>query len=231
MLRQVVVEGDRNREPLPAATGTDRVEDIRGRHDAVVPLEVAQLSFELRPADGWQDLDILVPGRGSADAVVDQHDAGVRRREACAPAKDEREHPTSDLHIASLTEIANLIDGQAAAPGKTFPKCRPADGAVLCAVPRSGAADVEAAVAAAHRAQPAWAGSTPVERGALSASSPSCFTAGAKRLLGWSSTKRASRTSWRSARWTRLSRWGTSWRAKGAVSTGARQRRRRRTAP
>jgi alpha-ketoglutaric semialdehyde dehydrogenase len=71
------------------------------------------------------------------------------------------------LHIASLTEIANLIDGQATAPGKTFPKRRPADGTPLCAVPRSGVAEVEAAVAAARRAQPAWAASTPVERGRI----------------------------------------------------------------
>src|SRR5204863_7769104 len=44
---------------------------------------------------------------------------------------------------------------------------QPADGALLCNVVRSGAAEVEAAVAAARAAQPAWAAVTPVERGRL----------------------------------------------------------------
>jgi alpha-ketoglutaric semialdehyde dehydrogenase len=71
------------------------------------------------------------------------------------------------LHIASLTEIANLIDGLAVAPAETFTKRRPGDGSELCAVPRSTAVDVDSAVAAARRAQAAWARRTPVERGEL----------------------------------------------------------------
>jgi aldehyde dehydrogenase (NAD+) len=65
--------------------------------------------------------------------------------------------------------IANLIDGRAvpAATGQTFEKLRPADGSPLCAVARSGDADVSAAVAAARSAQPAWATVTPVDRGRL----------------------------------------------------------------
>jgi acyl-CoA reductase-like NAD-dependent aldehyde dehydrogenase len=72
----------------------------------------------------------------------------------------------SDLRIAS---IANLIDGRVApsATGRTFEKLRPADGSPLCTVSRSDAADVSAAVAAAHSAQPHWAARTPVERGVL----------------------------------------------------------------
>jgi alpha-ketoglutaric semialdehyde dehydrogenase len=65
--------------------------------------------------------------------------------------------------------ISNLIDGRAApaASGRTFEKLRPADGAPLCTVARSDAADVAAAVAAARSAKPAWAARTPVERGRL----------------------------------------------------------------
>jgi alpha-ketoglutaric semialdehyde dehydrogenase len=66
-------------------------------------------------------------------------------------------------------EISNLINARTepAASGRTFEKLRPADGSPLCAVVRSGEADVAAAVASARAAQPAWAGRTPVERGRL----------------------------------------------------------------
>jgi aldehyde dehydrogenase (NAD+) len=73
------------------------------------------------------------------------------------------------LHIAFLGDITNLVDGEAApsASGSTFEKRRPADGKPLCNAPRSVAGDVDAAVAAARRAQPGWAARTPVERGEL----------------------------------------------------------------
>jgi acyl-CoA reductase-like NAD-dependent aldehyde dehydrogenase len=63
--------------------------------------------------------------------------------------------------------ILNIVGGETAdsAPAATFEKVRPADGTLLCRVARSGAADVDAAVAAARRAQPDWAERTPVERG------------------------------------------------------------------
>jgi aldehyde dehydrogenase (NAD+) len=66
-------------------------------------------------------------------------------------------------------EIPNLIDGQkaAAAGGEWLDKLRPADGTLLCRVARSGAEDVDAAVAAAARSQRGWAARTPVERGDL----------------------------------------------------------------
>ena len=64
---------------------------------------------------------------------------------------------------------ANLIAGREtpASSGATFEKLRPADGALLCHVARSGAEDVAAAVDAARAAQPEWAARTPVERGRL----------------------------------------------------------------
>jgi alpha-ketoglutaric semialdehyde dehydrogenase len=68
---------------------------------------------------------------------------------------------------AGATEVANLVRGERAPAdsGATFEKLRPADGKLLCRVPRSGAADIAAAVAAARAAQPDWAARTPVERG------------------------------------------------------------------
>jgi alpha-ketoglutaric semialdehyde dehydrogenase len=63
----------------------------------------------------------------------------------------------------------NLIGGREAqaSSGGTFEKLRPADASLLCTAPRSDAADVAAAVAAARAAQPGWAARTPVERGQL----------------------------------------------------------------
>ena len=64
-------------------------------------------------------------------------------------------------------EIPNLVDGRAvpAASRESLEKLRPDDGTLLCRIPRSGAADVAAAVGAARGAQPAWAERTAVERG------------------------------------------------------------------
>ena len=64
--------------------------------------------------------------------------------------------------------IANIIAGEErpAAGGGTFEKVAPATGEVLSQVARSDKRDVEAAVAAAREAQPAWARTTPAERGA-----------------------------------------------------------------
>jgi len=65
--------------------------------------------------------------------------------------------------------VGNLIGGSPASArsGESFDKLRPSDGTLLCRLPRSRAEDVDAAVAAARRAQPAWAERTPVERGDL----------------------------------------------------------------
>ena len=81
----------------------------------------------------------------------------------------DRGHGQSDLHIASMGDIANLIGGREvpAASNHTFDKLRPADGSLLCKVARSGDSDAATAVAAARAAQRAWAERTPVERGEL----------------------------------------------------------------
>ena len=67
----------------------------------------------------------------------------------------------------TLTDIPNFIDGRAtpSTSGGWLEKLRPADGSPLCRVTRSGATDVDAAVAAARAAQRDWAARTVVERG------------------------------------------------------------------
>ena len=66
-------------------------------------------------------------------------------------------------------EIPNFTAGRPAPAisGEWLDKLRPADGTHLCRIARSGGEDVEAAVAAAGAAQPAWAARTAVERGDL----------------------------------------------------------------
>jgi aldehyde dehydrogenase (NAD+) len=63
--------------------------------------------------------------------------------------------------------VANQIGGEhvAAVEGATFAKVDPATGREICRVARSTRADVDRAVEAARRAQPAWAALTVVRRG------------------------------------------------------------------
>lgn len=73
----------------------------------------------------------------------------------------------SVLHIPD--PLPNLIDGadHTAARGGVFEKLSPATGRAICRVALSTASDVQAAVEAANRAQPAWAAATPVRRADL----------------------------------------------------------------
>ena len=63
--------------------------------------------------------------------------------------------------------IPNWLDGREAPAlsGEVFPKLNPASGRLLSRVARSGAADIEPAVALARQAQPAWAETPAVKRG------------------------------------------------------------------
>ena len=65
---------------------------------------------------------------------------------------------------ATTRTIGNVIGGEErpAASGETIDKFAPATGELLSRVARSDAADVDAAIAAAVAAQPAWARETPV---------------------------------------------------------------------
>ena len=64
--------------------------------------------------------------------------------------------------------LANLVDGRLQAPrsGRYLDVHEPATGAVFALCPDSDAADVDAAVAAAQRAFPAWAALSPERRAA-----------------------------------------------------------------
>lgn len=67
------------------------------------------------------------------------------------------------------TEVPNWIDGQQrpAICREWFDKFNPTTGALACRAARSLAEDVDRAVHAARRAQPAWADTPPVQRGML----------------------------------------------------------------
>jgi len=73
------------------------------------------------------------------------------------------------LEDASLFRQQCYVDGAwtGAAGGATVPVRNPATGETLGSVPRLGAEETRAAVAAAHRAFPAWAAGTAKERGAI----------------------------------------------------------------
>ena len=68
-----------------------------------------------------------------------------------------------------MPTLRNVIAGEscAAQGGATIEKRSPVTGDVMAVLPRSAAADVDAAVGAARAAQPAWARRTPVERGTI----------------------------------------------------------------
>jgi alpha-ketoglutaric semialdehyde dehydrogenase len=87
----------------------------------------------------------------------------MRRLAGVTPVRAASE--VSAFHFPA--EVPNLIDGADVPPttGEWLVKRRPADGEHLCRVARSGGDDVEAAVAAARRAQATWAERTVVERG------------------------------------------------------------------
>jgi aldehyde dehydrogenase (NAD+) len=67
------------------------------------------------------------------------------------------------------SRVHNCVAGRDVSPvaGEWFDKLNPATGKRLCEVARSRAADVDAAVAAATAAQPAWADTTPIRRGEI----------------------------------------------------------------
>ena len=118
-------------------------------------------------------------GRGSEattaveaeELVGDERDVlGLHLPLQANAARGRRRHTTM-LAVEPVgvvrADIPNLVDGRLspATSAAWLEKARPADGADLCRVARSGADDVAAAVAAAGRAQPAWADLTAVARG------------------------------------------------------------------
>src|SRR5262249_17827880 len=91
----------------------------------------------------------------------------------------ERDAPRLERHVSqtricmagsvTVSEVRNVVNGVESAPGAGvwFDKLRPADGTLLCRVPRSGSDEVNAAVGAAKASQRDWAARTPGERGEL----------------------------------------------------------------
>jgi len=77
-----------------------------------------------------------------------------------------------------------LIGGEevAAGDGATFETLDPASGRQLATVACAGAGDVDAAVAAARAAQPAWFARPPAERGRVLAATAAAVRSGAERL-------------------------------------------------
>jgi aminomuconate-semialdehyde/2-hydroxymuconate-6-semialdehyde dehydrogenase len=95
-------------------------------------------------------------------------DAGAYDRELREVAKRDRAREAAFLQkqvkgALAAPKLANRIGGKEVPPetGQYLEKADPARATPLCRVPRSGKADVDAAVAAAQSAQPAW-GRTPL---------------------------------------------------------------------
>lgn len=59
---EIVVEGDRDREPLQAPAGAHRFEDVSRRDDAVAAAEMPQLPSERVVGDGRKNFPMRVPG-------------------------------------------------------------------------------------------------------------------------------------------------------------------------
>ena len=75
--------------------------------------------------------------------------------------------PLAALKDPSLLKLDALINGEWVAGSSRFDVTDPATGATLASVPRLGAAETEAAIAAANTAWPAWRAKTAKERAAI----------------------------------------------------------------
>ena len=83
------------------------------------------------------------------------------------------------------TLYPNTVDRQPVTAAQTFDSINPATGQVIGRVPHSTAAQVEAAVAAARRAQPGWAALPSAERQSLLQKVADVLHANAESLAAW----------------------------------------------
>ncbi|MFT3877053.1 MAG: succinic semialdehyde dehydrogenase [Propioniciclava sp.] len=84
---------------------------------------------------------------------------------ATAPAYDQHTDDRSERRVPAPSEIGRLLALLTASSGEASETVSPLDGRPVARVPQSNSADVDAAVATARRAQPAWAALGPRERG------------------------------------------------------------------
>lgn len=89
---EVVVERDRRREALSAPASTRSLAKARGRHDLVVPRQVADLLLEEPHIVRGHELTLRIPST-DVDTVVHECDAGSRRRE---PQEQDESKPDGD---------------------------------------------------------------------------------------------------------------------------------------
>jgi succinate-semialdehyde dehydrogenase/glutarate-semialdehyde dehydrogenase len=84
-----------------------------------------------------------------------------------APAMDAKTSPLAQLNDSSLLKTDALIGGDWVKGRSRFEVCDPATGELLAEVANLGPAEAQAAIAAAHKAWPAWRGKTAKERAAV----------------------------------------------------------------
>src|ERR1700759_4106665 len=75
----------------------------------------------------------------------------------------------ADALMSYESRYGNFIGGEWVAPigGEYFENPTPVTGQTFCEIPRSGEADVEKALDAAHAAAPAWGKTSPAERAVI----------------------------------------------------------------
>ena len=155
------------------------------------------------------------------DAMSDLREPRLRRRlDRVRPAV------TADA-------VLNLVSGELrpAMSGAWLDKRRPADGAPLCAVARSGSDGRRPRSPPRGRRSLGGPSARPSSAATSSARSPSCCASAARRPPRSSPTRRGSRSRSRAARRTPRSRWGSSSPARAGARTGGRRPPRCRTAP
>ena len=91
--REVVVEGERDRNRLATPPGSCRVQQARGRDDPEALLEQRETLLEPASREGRHELALAIAG-GLSDPVVGEHEPGSGR-EASEPSPERRprSHP------------------------------------------------------------------------------------------------------------------------------------------
>ena len=130
-------------------------------------------------------------------------------------------------------EVPNLVAGEERPPasGAWLEKTRPADGADLCRVARSGSADADAAVAAAREAQVEWGARTAVERGDVVRAIAELLHERREEASEIVAAETGKAIELARGETDAASRWASSSQARDGARTGARRRRRCRIEP